>query len=115
MFTLFGQEAVEGDYVICEHHSYSMRGPGSPNFVPAIVHGKKAYAPYITRLSNGEGFKWVRKEMAIVKIPKEVALKYFEENKIDGKNIDFDNEIKTNIDAKRVADIPGTWIDHKEV
>lgn len=111
MFTLFGQEAVEGDYVICEYHRYSTRGCGSPEFIPAVVHGEKAYAPYIT---SGER-RWVRKETAIVKISKETAMEYF--SRIDenafGKDADFETEIQRNINAKKVTDIPGSWTEHR--
>ena len=118
MFTLFGPEAVDGDYVICEHHKSSARGCSSPDFIPAVVRGQKAYAPYITSDSSG-GYRWVRKEMAITKISQKVAFDYFK--KQVGKrapseqSIDFTKEVMMNMDAKRVKDIPGSWINHLNV
>ena len=120
MFTLFGPEAVDGDYVICEHHEYSSvsRKCSSPQFIPAIVRGQKAYAPYITSDSSG-GHRWVRKETAIIKISQKVALDYFKKQvgrrASSEQSINFIEEVMMNMDAKRVKDIPGSLLNHLNV
>lgn len=107
MITLFGQEAVEGDYVICEHHEYNSvsRKCSAPQFVPAIVSGNKAYTPYLIRNKNYK-LQWLRKTSAIVVVPREVVVDYFEKRVNNGeKLINFDLEMQRNINALKVDDI----------
>lgn len=113
MFTLYGEEAKENDCVICEHRTKS----GATIFVPAMVKGKMAYAPYITQPNRYETkFKWVRKQIAIIKISRDTAIDFFKKFTMhDGKILNFDNEIKQNMTAIRVWDVPGSWDMHREI
>ena len=112
MLTLFGQEAVEGDYVICEWHKSSARGCGQPNFIPGLVHNNKVYTPYTIRNKDLK-IQWVRKTVAIVKISYEDAKAHFNNYSGIGANADFDKEIEACINASKVTDVPDTWTQHR--
>jgi len=114
MFTLFGQEAVEGDYVICEWHRYSYRSCGQPNFIAGIVHNNKVYTPYIIQNKDLK-MQWVRKTVAIVKISKEDAKAHFDNCSGFGSDADFDKEIEACVNAEKVTDVPDNWTEHRRL
>ena len=114
MITLFGQEAVEGDYVICEWHKSSVRGCGQPNLIPGLVHNNKVYTPYITQNKDLK-MQWIRKTVAIVKISYEDAKIHFDNCSGFGDNADFDKEIEACMNATKVTDVPGNWTEHRRL
>lgn len=70
MYTLFGVEAKEGDYVLIQDVAYMS---GSAEIKVAQVHNGKAYAAYAVPCKCGR--RWIRKETAITAIPADDVLK----------------------------------------
>lgn len=65
MYTLFGIEANEGDYVLVQDVAYMS---GSADIRVALVHNGKAYAASAVPC-KGNSYRWIRKEKAITVIP----------------------------------------------
>ena len=66
MYTLYGKEAKDGDYVLVQDVAYMK---GSADVRIAQVRGKKAYAAGTVSSSNG--VRWLRKEIALAIFPEE--------------------------------------------
>lgn len=67
MYTLYGEEAKNGDYVLIQDLAYMS---SSAEIVIAKVHNNKAYAARGVRCKGG--YRWIRKETAICKLINEV-------------------------------------------
>lgn len=68
MYTLYGIEAKDGDYVLVQDLAYLS---GTADILIAKVKGNKAYSSKAVNYKGG--LRWIRKEKAIIKIdPKEV-------------------------------------------
>lgn len=65
MYTLYGPEAKDGDYVLVQDVAYMK---GSADIIIAQVHDGKAYAASAVPSRNSSR-RWLRKETAIVVIP----------------------------------------------
>lgn len=70
MYTLFGVEAKEGDYVLIQDVAYMA---GSADIRVAQVHSGKAYAASAVPCKCGT-HRWIRKQSAITVIPEEEVL-----------------------------------------
>lgn len=64
MFTMYGPEAKDGDYVLVQDVQYMQR---TAEVYVAQVRGDKAYAAAAIRTSSK--FRWLRKESAIAIFP----------------------------------------------
>lgn len=71
MYTLFGVEAKEGDFVLIQDVAYMS---GSADIRVARVHNGKAYAASAVPC-KGNSYRWIRKEKAITIIPAVEVLK----------------------------------------
>lgn len=71
MYTLFGVEAKEGDYVLIQDVAYMS---GSADIKVAQVHNGKAYAASAVPC-KGSTYRWIRKQSAITVIPADEVLK----------------------------------------
>ena len=70
MYTLYGVEAKEGDYVLIQDVAYMA---GSADIRVAQVHNGKAYAASAVPCKCGT-HRWIRKQAAITVIPEEEVL-----------------------------------------
>ena len=87
MYTMYGREAQEGDFVLVQDVAYMKR---SADIIVAQVHNGKAYAASAVPCKNGSR-RWLRKEVAITVISPAVVV--LEEMKL----------IEMNISAKKAA------------
>ena len=82
MYTLYGQEAKNGDFVLVQDVAYMK---GTADIIVAQVHNGKAYAASAVPFKYGAR-RWLRKESAIIVIPMtEVTV---EEKKLIQMNIE---------------------------
>ena len=65
MYTLYGQEAKNGDFVLVQDVAYMK---GTADIIVAQVHNGKAYAASAVPF-NHSARRWLRKESAIIVIP----------------------------------------------
>ena len=84
MYTLYGKEARNGDFVLIQDVRYMQ---GSADIRVAQVHNGKAYAAAAVP-SKGTQHRWLRKETAIIVIPANIVSEQAKE--LIQMNIDAD-------------------------